>query len=317
MNIVVLDGYGLNPGDLTWDSIKSLGQLTVYDRTSDQEIIRRAANADIILTNKTILTAGTLQSLPRLKYIGILSTGYNVIDIEAAKSKGIIVCNIPTYSTESVAQMTFAHLLNITNRVEHYAQENRNGRWNSSLDFCYWDSPIMELHGKKFGIIGLGNIGMAVARIARAFGMEVLAVTARKEAELPEGVKKVSLEDLLRSCDIVSLHCPLTTETRQIINSERLALMKPTAILINTGRGHLVNEHDLAEALNQGVIAAYGADVLCMEPANPTNPLLTAKNTYLTPHIAWASTEARKRLMEICADNIKAFLSGAPKNVVE
>lgn len=317
MNIVVLDGYGLNPGDLTWDSIKSLGQLTVYDRTSDQEIIRRAANADIILTNKTILTAGTLQSLPRLKYIGILSTGYNVIDIEAAKSKGIIVCNIPTYSTESVAQMTFAHLLNITNRVEHYAQENRNGRWNSSLDFCYWDSPIMELHGKKFGIIGLGNIGMAVARIARAFGMEVLAVTARKEAELPEGVKKVSLEDLLRSCDIVSLHCPLTTETRQIINSERLALMKPTAILINTGRGHLVNEHDLAEALNQGVIAAYGADVLCMEPAIPTNPLLTAKNTYLTPHIAWASTEARKRLMEICADNIKAFLSGAPKNVVE
>lgn len=317
MNIVVLDGYGLNPGDLTWDSIKSLGQLTVYDRTSDQEIIRRAANADIILTNKTILTAGTLQSLPRLKYIGILSTGYNVIDIEAAKSKGIIVCNIPTYSTESVAQMTFAHLLNITNRVEHYAQENRNGRWNSSLDFCYWDSPIMELYGKKFGIIGLGNIGMAVARIARAFGMEVLAVTARKEAELPEGVKKVSLEDLLRSCDIVSLHCPLTTETRQIINSERLALMKPTAILINTGRGHLVNEHDLAEALNQGVIAAYGADVLCMEPAIPTNPLLTAKNTYLTPHIAWASTEARKRLMEICADNIKAFLSGAPKNVVE
>lgn len=317
MNIVVLDGYGLNPGDLTWDSIKSLGQLTVYDRTSDQEIIRRAANADIILTNKTILTAGTLQSLPRLKYIGILSTGYNVIDIEAAKSKGIIVCNIPTYSTESVAQMTFAHLLNITNRVEHYAQENRNGRWNSSLDFCYWDSPIMELYGKKFGIIGLGNIGMAVASIARAFGMEVLAVTARKEAELPEGVKKVSLEDLLRSCDIVSLHCPLTTETRQIINSERLALMKPTAILINTGRGHLVNEHDLAEALNQGVIAAYGADVLCMEPAIPTNPLLTAKNTYLTPHIAWASTEARKRLMEICADNIKAFLSGAPKNVVE
>lgn len=317
MNIVVLDGYGLNPGDLTWDSIKTLGHLTVYDRTSDQEIIRRAANADIILTNKTILTAGTLQSLPKLKYIGILSTGYNVIDIEAAKSKGIVVCNIPTYSTESVAQMTFAHLLNITNQVDHYARENRNGRWNASMDFCYWDSPIMELYGKKFGIIGMGHIGTAVARIARAFGMEVLTVTARKADTLPEGVKKVSLEELLQKCDVVSLHCPLTTESRQIINWERLTQMKSTAILINTGRGHLVNENDLAEALNQGIIAAYGADVLCVEPALPNNPLLTAKNTFLTPHIAWASTEARKRLLEICTDNIKAFLNGTPQNIVE
>ena len=317
MNIVVLDGYGLNPGDLTWDSIKTLGHLTVYDRTSDQEIIRRAANADIILTNKTILTAGTLQSLPKLKYIGILSTGYNVIDIEAAKSKGIVVCNIPTYSTESVAQMTFAHLLNITNQVDHYARENRNGRWNASMDFCYWDSPIMELYGKKFGIIGMGHIGTAVARIARAFGMEVLTVTARKADTLPEGVKKVSLEELLQKCDVVSLHCPLTTESRQIINWERLTQMKSTAILINTGRGHLVNENDLAEALNQGIIAAYGADVLCVEPALPNNPLLTAKNAVLTPHIAWASTEARKRLLEICTDNIKAFLNGTPQNIVE
>ena len=317
MNIVVLDGYGLNPGDLTWDPIKTLGHLTVYDRTSDQEIIRRAANADIILTNKTILTAGTLQSLPKLKYIGILSTGYNVIDIEAAKSKGIVVCNIPTYSTESVAQMTFAHLLNITNQVDHYARENRNGRWNASMDFCYWDSPIMELYGKKFGIIGMGHIGTAVARIARAFGMEVLTVTARKADTLPEGVKKVSLEELLQKCDVVSLHCPLTTESRQIINWERLTQMKSTAILINTGRGHLVNENDLAEALNQGIIAAYGADVLCVEPALPNNPLLTAKNTFLTPHIAWASTEARKRLLEICTDNIKAFLNGTPQNIVE
>lgn len=317
MNIVVLDGYGLNPGDLTWDSIKTLGHLTVYDRTSDQEIIRRAANADIILTNKTILTAGTLQSLPKLKYVGILSTGYNVIDIEAAKSKGIVVCNIPTYSTESVAQMTFAHLLNITNQVDHYARENRNGRWNASMDFCYWDSPIMELYGKKFGIIGMGHIGTAVARIARAFGMEVLTVTARKADTLPEGVKKVSLEELLQKCDVVSLHCPLTTESRQIINWERLTQMKSTAILINTGRGHLVNENDLAEALNQGIIAAYGADVLCVEPALPNNPLLTAKNAFLTPHIAWASTEARKRLLEICTDNIKAFLNGTPQNIVE
>lgn len=317
MNIVVLDGYGLNPGDLTWDPIKALGHLTVYDRTSDQEIIRRAANADIILTNKTILTAGTLQSLPKLKYIGILSTGYNVVDIEAAKGKGIVVCNIPTYSTDSVAQMTFAHLLNITNQVGHYAEENRNGRWNSSLDFCYWDTPIMELAGKKFGIIGLGHIGEAVARIARAFGMDVYAYTSRTADSLPQDIKKVNLEELFRECDIISLHCPLTVQTRQIINSESLSYMKPSAILINTGRGHLVNEQDLAEALNNGNIAAYGADVLCVEPAIPTNPLLTAKNVYLTPHIAWASTEARKRLMDICTENIKAFINGTPQNVIQ
>lgn len=317
MNIVVLDGYGLNPGDLTWDPIKALGHLTVYDRTSDQEIIRRAANADIILTNKTILTAGTLQSLPKLKYIGILSTGYNVVDIEAAKGKGIVVCNIPTYSTDSVAQMTFAHLLNITNQVGHYAEENRNGRWNSSLDFCYWDTPIMELAGKKFGIIGLGHIGEAVARIARAFGMDVYAYTSRTADSLPQYIKKVNLEDLFRECDIISLHCPLTAQTRQIINSESLSYMKPSDILINTGRGHLVNEQDLAEALNNGNIAAYGADVLCVEPAIPTNPLLTAKNVYLTPHIAWASTEARKRLMDICTENIKAFINGTPQNVIQ
>lgn len=317
MNIVVLDGYGLNPGDLTWDPIKALGHLTVYDRTSDQEIIRRAANADIILTNKTILTAGTLQSLPKLKYIGILSTGYNVVDIEAAKGKGIVVCNIPTYSTDSVAQMTFAHLLNITNQVGHYAEENRNGRWNSSLDFCYWDTPIMELAGKKFGIIGLGHIGEAVARIARAFGMDVYAYTSRTADSLPQDIKKVNLEELFRECDIISLHCPLTAQTRQIINSESLSYMKPSAILINTGRGHLVNEQDLAEALNNGNIAAYGADVLCVEPAIPTNPLLTAKNVYLTPHIAWASTEARKRLMDICIENIKAFINGNPQNVIQ
>lgn len=317
MNIVVLDGYGLNPGNLTWDPIKALGHLTVYDRTSDQEIIRRAANADIILTNKTILTAGTLQSLPNLKYIGILSTGYNVVDIEAAKGKGIVVCNIPTYSTDSVAQMTFAHLLNITNQVGHYAEENRNGRWNSSLDFCYWDTPIMELAGKKFGIIGLGHIGEAVARIARAFGMDVYAYTSRTADSLPQDIKKVNLEDLFRECDIISLHCPLTAQTRQIINSESLSYMNPSAILINTGRGHLVNEQDLAEALNNGNIAAYGADVLCVEPAIPTNPLLTAKNVYLTPHIAWASTEARKRLMDICTENIKAFINGTPQNVIQ
>lgn len=317
MDIVVLDGYGVNPGDLSWDSIKALGNLTVYDRTSDQEVVQRAINADIILTNKTILTAGTLQSLPKLKYIGILSTGYNVVDIDAANSKGITVCNIPTYSTDSVAQMTFAHLLNITNQVGYYAESNRHGRWNSSLDFCYWDSPLMELAGKKFGIIGMGHIGCAVARIALAFGMEVYAYTSRDTSAIDERIHKVKLEELFRECDVISLHCPLTAETRKIINSDSLALMKPSAILLNTGRGHLVNEQDLADALNNGTIAAYGADVLCVEPALPSNPLLTAKNAYLTPHIAWASTEARKRLMEICTDNIKAFLNGTPQNVIQ
>lgn len=317
MNIVVLDGYGLNPGDLSWDPIKALGNLTVYDRTSDQEIVQRAIDADIILTNKTILTAGTLQSLPKLKYIGILSTGYNVVDIDAANSKGITVCNIPTYSTDSVAQMTFAHLLNITNQVGYYAENNRHGRWNSSLDFCYWDHPIMELSGKKFGIIGMGHIGTAVARIALAFDMEVYACTSRAASTLDERIHKAELEEIFRECDVISLHCPLTPATRRIINSESLALMKPTAILLNTGRGHLVNEQDLADALNNGTIAAYGADVLCVEPALPGNPLLTAKNAYLTPHIAWASTEARKRLMEICTANIKAFLNGTPQNKIQ
>lgn len=317
MNIVVLDGYGLNPGDLSWDPIKALGNLTVYDRTSDQEIVQRAIDADIILTNKTILTAGTLQSLPKLKYIGILSTGYNVVDIDAANSKGITVCNIPTYSTDSVAQMTFAHLLNITNQVGYYAENNRHGRWNSSLDFCYWDHPIMELSGKKFGIIGMGHIGTAVARIALAFGMEVYACTSRAASTLDERIHKAELEEIFCECDVISLHCPLTPATRRIINSESLALMKPTAILLNTGRGHLVNEQDLADALNNGTIAAYGADVLCVEPALPGNPLLTAKNAYLTPHIAWASTEARKRLMEICTANIKAFLNGTPQNKIQ
>lgn len=317
MNIVVLDGYGLNPGDLSWDPIKALGNLTVYDRTSDQEIVQRAIDADIILTNKTILTAGTLQSLPKLKYIGILSTGYNVVDIDAANSKGITVCNIPTYGTDSVAQMTFAHLLNITNQVRYYAENNRHGRWNSSLDFCYWDHPIMELSGKKFGIIGMGHIGTAVARIALAFDMEVYACTSRAASTLDERIHKAELEEIFRECDVISLHCPLTPATRRIINSESLALMKPTAILLNTGRGHLVNEQDLADALNNGTIAAYGADVLCVEPALPGNPLLTAKNAYLTPHIAWASTEARKRLMEICTANIKAFLNGTPQNKIQ
>lgn len=316
MNIVVLDGYTLNPGDLSWSELEELGQLTVYDRTSQQDIIKRAAEADILLTNKTIITAGTMQCLPKLKYIGVLATGYNLVDTEAARFKGIVVCNIPTYSTASVAQNTFAHLLHITNQVGYYATENRNGRWSQSPDFCYWQSPIMELSGKMFGVIGMGHIGETVTRIAQAFGMQVCAYTSRTEEDLPQGVIKMSLEDLLKQSDVISLHCPLNASTRQLINRERLALMKPSAILLNTGRGNLVNEEHLAEALHQGVISAYGADVLSVEPASPLNPLLSAPNAYITPHIAWASFEARQRLMHICAENIRAFLRGTPQNTV-
>jgi glycerate dehydrogenase len=248
-------------------------------------------------------------------YIGVLATGYNVVDLEAAARQSIVVTNIPAYSTQSVAQMVFAHLLNIVGRVDSYARANREGRWCQSEDFCYLDHNMFELAGKRFGIVGLGNIGVEVARIASAFGMHVLAFTSKK-GELPYGVKSVSLDELFSTCDIVSLHCPLTDDTRHLVNSARLATMKSTAIIINTGRGPLVNDLELAQALNDNAIAAYAADVLTVEPAEEGNPLLSAKNCYLTPHIAWATREARQRLMDICAENIKAFLRGKPVNVV-
>lgn len=316
MKITILDGYGLNPGDLSWDWLNKYGEVKIYDRTSPSELMERAADADAIFTNKVVINAETLSSLPNLKYIGVLATGYNIVDVKTAKRLGITVTNIPAYSTDSVAQMVFAILLTITNRVEHYAVENRKGRWSNNPDFCYWDSPLMELAGKTLGIVGLGNIGKAVARIANAFGMKVVAFTSKKQEELPVGIQKVTLDQLFSESDVLSLHCPLTPETNNMVNAERLNLMKPTAILINTGRGPLIDEQAVANALKAGKLGAFGADVLSSEPPAEDNPLLSAPNAFITPHIAWATVEARRRLMEICEGNLSAFVSGTPRNVV-
>ena len=316
MKIVVLDGYAANPGDLSWDELKSLGECIVYDRTAPSEVTERAAGADILLTNKVVLNADTIAALPHLKYIGVLATGYNVVDIAATKERGIVVTNIPAYSTPSVAQMVFAHILNIAQQVQHYTDEVRKGRWSSNPDFCFWDTPLIELRGKKIGIIGLGQTGYNTARIAIGFGMEVHAYTSKSTFQLPPEIRKTELDELFANCDIISLHCPLTDSTREMVNAERLRLMKPTAILINTGRGPLINEQDLADALNNGTIYAASVDVLSQEPPRADNPLLSARNCYITPHIAWASTAARERLMQIMLGNIKAYQDGKPVNVV-
>ena len=316
MNIVILDGYSANPGDLSWKELESLGNVTVYDRTSPSETVTRAAEAEVVLTNKVVIGRGEMAQLPHLKYIGVLATGYNVVDIEAAHERGITVTNVPAYSTESVAQMVFAHLLTVTNRIEHYAIDNRGGRWSSNPDFCYWDFPHMELSGKLFGIIGLGNIGQRVAAIAHAFGMRVCAYTSKSENQLPSYVEKKSMEEILSACDVISLHCPLTPDTRHLINSQTLQKMKPSAILINTGRGPLIDDQAVADALAEGRLAAFCADVLTEEPPKATNPLLAQPNAFTTPHIAWASTEARIRLLHIAIDNVRSFLSGHPQNVV-
>ena len=316
MNIVILDGYSANPGDLSWDELKEMGNVTVYDRTSPSETIARAAEADIVLTNKVVIGKEEMAQLPHLKYIGVLATGYNVVDIETAHERGITVTNVPAYSTESVAQMVFAHLLTVTNRTEHYAQENRNGRWTNNKDFCYWDFPHMELSGKTFGIVGLGNIGMRVATIANAFGMRVCASTSKSEDQLPSFIEKKSLTELFSDCDVISLHCPLTPDTHHLINSETLQKMKPSAILINTGRGPLVDDQAVAEALAEGRLAAFCADVLTNEPPKATNPLLSQPNAFTTPHIAWASKEARIRLLQVAINNVRSFLNGQPQNVV-
>lgn len=310
MKIVVLDGYGLNPGDLSWEAMQLLGELQVYNRTSPSELLGRAKGAEVLITNKTVITAKDMDALPQLKYIGVLATGYNVVDIEAARSKEIVVTNIPAYSTRSVAQMVFAHLLNITQRVGYYAKENRQGRWATNADFCYWDTPLIELDGKRMGIIGFGNTGQATAAIAIALGMKVCVYSSKPQFMLPQGIQRMGLDELFRECDVVSLHCPLTDNTKELVNAARLSTMKPTAILINTGRGPLVNEHDLADALNNGVIAAAGLDVLSTEPPCKDNPLLTARNCYITPHIAWATKEARIRLMDIAVNNLKGYIQG-------
>ena len=316
MKIVILDGYSANPGDLSWQGLEAMGEVTVYDRTKAEETVVRAAEAEIVLTNKVVISREIIAQLPMLKYIGVLATGYNVVDIEAAHERGITVTNVPAYSTESVAQMVFAHLLTVTNRTEHYAIENRKGRWTENPDFCYWDFPHMELAGKTFGIVGLGNIGRRVAEIATAFGMHVKAMTSKSADALPANIEKATLEDLLSTSDVLSLHCPLTDTTRHLINRETLRQMKPTAILINTGRGPLVNDQDVADALAGGRLAAFCADVLTEEPPKSDNPLLKESNAYFTPHIAWASTEARKRLVQVAVDNVRQFINGQPHNVV-
>ena len=312
MKICILDGYSLNPGDLDWSPVERLGDVTLFDRTPADKIVERAADADIVLTNKVPFSADTLRQLPRLRFICVLATGYNIIDTEAAARQGVVVANIPAYSTMSVAQMAFAHILNITNHVASYAREVADGKWTNCPDFCFWDSALTELAGKTMGIVGLGNTGMATARIAVAMGMKVVALTSKSADTLPEGITPTPLDDVLASADVVSLHCPLTPSTRHLINAASIAKMKPSAILINTGRGPLVDEQAVADALNDGRLAAFGADVLSQEPPRGDNPLLSARNCFLTPHIAWATLEARTRLMSTATENVRQFIAGEP-----
>lgn len=316
MKIVILDGYCVNPGDLSWDELKGLGYLTVYPRTNYEDLKVRAGDADIVLTNKTMFNADNLSKLKNVKYIGILATGYNTVDLETAKKRGITVTNIPAYSTQSVAQMTFAHILNITNKVSYYADQNREGRWSECHDFCYWDATLPELKGKTIGVVGLGHTGMEVAKIAYAFGMEIFAYTSKNPKDLPYAIRKTTIDGLLSVSDILTLHCPLTDSTRELINRDSIKKMKRGAILINTGRGPLVNEKDVADALSEGLLAAYGADVMCQEPPKGGSPLFSQPNAFITPHVAWATLEARKRLIDIAYDNVKAFIDGTPQNVV-
>lgn len=315
MNIVVLDGYTLNPGDLSWAQLEELGDCRIYDRTAPEQVVERAKGAEILLTNKTPVTAADLEQLPDLKYVGVLATGYNIVDVEAAKERDIIVTNVPTYGTDSVAPHTFAHILNLTNRVGQHAQSVTRGDWTMSPDWCYWNHPLIELRDLTIGIVGFGRIGKAVARLANAFGMKVLFHDPTPPAST-ENADLVDLDTLFQQSDIVSLHCPLTDENDKFVNRERLALMKKSAFLINTSRGQLVDEDALAEALDSSQIAGAGLDVLSVEPPPADHPLLTAKNCFITPHNAWATKASRIRLMNIVIENIQSFLKGEPKNVV-
>ncbi len=316
MKIVVLDGYTLNPGDLSWEGLEQLGEVRIYDRTPAGETVVRAAGADVVITNKVLLTREVLAQLPALRYIGVLATGYNVVDTQAAAEAGIVVTNIPSYSTASVAQMVFAHILNFTNRVELHATEVRNGKWTGHPDFSYQSTPQTEITGKTLGIIGFGQIGRSVGRLGHAFGMRVLFHNRSLIKDAPDWATQVNQEQLTRESDFVSINCPLTPDNKEFVNRGFLSGMKPTAFLINTGRGPLVHEADLADALNKGIIAGAGLDVLTTEPALPGNPLLTARNCFITPHMAWATLEARTRLMTIAIDNLRAFLDGHPQNVI-
>lgn len=315
MNIVVLDGYAANPGDLSWSELEGLGSsLCVYDRTPPELVVQRAEQADILLTNKVVLSREIIGALPRLKYIGVLATGYNVVDLLAARERNLPVTNVPAYSTASVAQMVFALLLEMVQQVGHHSHRVHEGAWSRSPDFCFWDKPLVELDGLTLGILGYGSIGRRVARIAAAFGMKVLVHTRTPAAE--PGVEYVDRDRLFEQSDVLSLHCPLTEQTAGVVNAERLAAMKPEAYLINTGRGPLVDERALAEALASGVIAGAALDVLSVEPAAADNPLLGAPHCIITPHIAWATRAARKRLMDTVVANVEAFISGTPRNVV-
>jgi glycerate dehydrogenase len=315
MKITVLDGYTLNPGDLSWDQLSELGELTVHERTKNKDILERSSCAELILTNKTPLTKETIEKLPNLKYIGVLATGYNIVDINAAKDHGIIATNIPAYSTQSVAQMTFAHILNLTQRVACHSESVKNSGWTRSEDFCYWEHPLIELSGLTLGILGFGQIGQAVAGLGKAFGMKIIAFsrTARKEFEY---VNFVDIESLFKRSDILTLHCPLTRETENIVNKNKLKMMKRSAFIINTARGQLIEESALADALNNNEIAGAGLDVLSSEPPEENNPLISAKNCFITPHIAWAAKASRQRLMNMAIENVKAFIKGAPQNRV-
>lgn len=316
MKIVVLDGYTLNQGERDWEELNELGEVTVHDRTEPDEVIRRAEGAEVVLSNKVVLDRSTIEHLPDLKYIGVLATGYNIIDLNAAREHGIVVTNIPAYSTDSVVQMAFAHILNITLRVGHYAHEVHNGVWSAQSDFSYRDTPLIELKGKRIGLVGFGHIGQAMAKVALAFGMKVVVCPHKMDTKLPKEYEKAKLNDVFSTCDIVSLHCPLTPETKEMVNSFRLSLMKQGAILINTGRGGLIDEKALERALLSGKLLGAGMDVLSSEPPSPGNPLLKLKNCFITPHIAWATHEARERLMAQVVENLKAWMNGIPINNV-
>jgi len=316
LKIAVLDGYALNPGDLSWNNLKDLGDCMIYDRTSPELVLSRSTGVDAIITNKVVVNRDLVDSLPNLKYIGVTATGFNVVDIQAAKERNIVVTNIPAYSTESVAQLVFAHILNIVNRVGLLSDSVRAGEWSASPDFAYWKSPLTELLGKTIGIVGYGQIGQKVGEIAKAFGMKVIFQNRSLKSNLPDGIEQKSLNEVFAESDFVSLNCPLTSENIAFVNSALIGTMKSTSVLINTGRGALINENDLAHALNNSRIAAACLDVLSTEPPSIENPLLSAKNCFITPHIAWATSEARQRLMNITVSNLKSFLLGQPENVV-
>ena len=317
MKIIVLDGCTLNPGDLSWEGLEQLGEVVVYDRTPTDKIVERCKGAEVLLTNKVTIGEKEIESLPDLKYIGVTATGYNIIAIEAAKKRGITVCNVPGYSTPSVVQLTFALLLELCLRVQRHSDVVKDGKWSRSLDFSFWDYPLMELSGKTMGIIGFGTIGQQVADVATAFGMKIIGASrTHSDQSHRKNFKWAEVSDLLKESDVVSIHSPLTPQTEGLINKKSLQSMKSSAFLLNTARGPIIVEEDLAAALNEGVIAGAGIDVLSVEPPKKDNPLFKAKNCLITPHIAWATIESRTRLLQIATDNLSAFKKGSPVNVV-